>query len=242
MMYITVEENEITGIYCGKKEDGFIDVPDNFSGCVGESLSSFDKQFNRLPEQVIQKEAESEVKPLTLVEEIEQGITPIGIGWKIVNHKLVQMSQVEMINAGQDVLPEGMKIVGDSVVIMTPVERINSGLDKLPRGMIIDNGELRPATLLEQVAKSEITQETADTLQALSVRYERDSRYSESDSAIASLGRKIRFAESEGKSTIALKSELVKWDEYAQALSDLPEQSGFPWNVVFPVSPSGVEA
>jgi hypothetical protein len=49
MMYITTENEIITGVYCGDKQEGFIEVPNTFNGYVGCSIKSFDSNWNMIP-------------------------------------------------------------------------------------------------------------------------------------------------------------------------------------------------
>ena len=60
------------------------------------------------------------------------------------------------------------------------------------------------------------------------LRAERDERLKDYDKATAQIQRDMRLANVSEKS--ALAELLAKWDTYAKALCDLPEQDGAPWD------------
>ena len=45
-MFIIIENNVVSGIYCGDKFGEAIDVPDSFEGNVGQSIFDFDENWN----------------------------------------------------------------------------------------------------------------------------------------------------------------------------------------------------
>lgn len=146
---------------------------------------------------------------------------------------------------GLVVVSEAEKIVGEAVVAKTALERIRDGIDSAPTGQKLVTAtdgtlSLEDMTLAEKVAAGQITQATADISQALNMRVERTNRYAPSDDAHLALDRQIRVAEAAGTDTTMLKATLAKWDTYAQALADVPEQGGFPWAIIWPTRPDGV--
>lgn len=137
-MYITIENEIITGVYCGDKKDGFVEVPDTFNGYVGCSVSDFDSSWNLIH---VQSEPMPEpVKLMTLEEEVNAGLVQLPKGSVFREGKLYQMSLAEMIKEGLEELPVGFKIEGDSVIEMDDIEKMIAGLKSIPEGYeIVDN-------------------------------------------------------------------------------------------------------
>lgn len=128
------------------------------------------------------------------------------------------------------------KIVGEQIVALSALERIQSGADSAPKGQKLEvaaDGTLSlvPMTIAEQVAAGQMTQTTADTIQAVNVRMERDALLAGSDWTDSTSAQKRLTAD-----------VLAKWDTYRQALRDIPQQGGFPWNITWPTSPDGVSS
>jgi hypothetical protein len=137
-MYITIENEIITGVYCGDKKDGFIEVPDTFNGYVGCSVSDFDSSWNLIH---VQSEPMPEpVKLMTLEEEVNAGLVQLPKGAVFREGKLYQMSLTEMIEAGLEKLPAGFKIKDDYVIEMDDIEKMIAGLKSIPEGYeIVEN-------------------------------------------------------------------------------------------------------
>lgn len=139
----------------------------------------------------------------------------------------------DRIADGLVVVSEAEKIVGETVVAKDRLERIRDGLDLAPKGqkLIDDEGRLRleDMTLEEQVRAGQITQATADTLQALAVRADRAALLSSTDWTQAS------------DSPLSADDKAL-WAAYRQALRDVPQQGGFPWTIQWPVRPDRITA
>jgi hypothetical protein len=84
------------------------------------------------------------------------------------------------------------------------------------------DGEWIQVWVVTDATPEEIDQRTTD--QASSVRSQRDSLLSNCDWIVI-------------KSVEVEVPELEEWKEYRQALRDVPEQAGFPWDVVWPEAP-----
>lgn len=111
MEYITVENNVITGNFCGDKiPDNAIEV-NNFTGIVGEPTSFYNKNWSR----------KSDIELYT------SGLKEIPTGYKIENNELVELSEIEKINSGLEKMPTGMKIENNELVEKTDSEKL---LDK----------------------------------------------------------------------------------------------------------------
>ena len=73
------------------------------------------------------------------------------------------------------------------------------------------------------------TQSEKDEEQARQVREKRDRLIDKED------WRYTRYS-SEVRQGLVASDDIAKIDSYVQALRDIPEQSGFPWNVDWPVN------
>lgn len=132
MMYITTDNEIITGVYCGEKQKDFVEVPDTFNGYVGCLVKDFDSDWNLITndeKESITEVAQSIEEPVliassdtaSLFERIKAGLEDVPDGWKIDGDQLVPMNYVEEIQAGFKPMPEGYEIVDNNLVeIMTP--------------------------------------------------------------------------------------------------------------------------
>lgn len=110
MEYITVENNVITGNYCGSVlPDNAIQV-ENFNGVVGEPLTYYNDDYSRKSD----------------LELYIAGIKTIPTGFKLNdnNSALVEMTQVEKISAGIETIPAGMKLENNQLVSKTTKEQL----------------------------------------------------------------------------------------------------------------------
>ena len=85
---------------------------------------------------------------------------------------------------------------------------------------------------------------TAEELFA-ALRAAREPRLAEYDREMAQLQRQLRLATDAGATSVEL--DIAAWDSYAQALCDLPQQPGAPWDgggdeTPWPVKPERAEA
>lgn len=138
----------------------------------------------------------------------------------------------DRIADGLVVVSEAEKVVGERVVAKDCLERIRDGLDPAPKGEKIVEAKdgtlsLEAMTLQEQVAAGQITQATADTLQALAIRADRAALLSSTDWTQAA------------DSPLSADDRAL-WAVYRQALRDIPAQGGFPWMIEWPIPPDNV--
>lgn len=70
-------------------------------------------------------------------------------------------------------------------------------------------------------------------LKAFQVRNERNQRVAQAQSRIDKLLRRVRMG--------MPADALPEWDDYVQALADVPEQAGFPFDVEWPTAPDANE-
>lgn len=140
----------------------------------------------------------------------------------------------DRIADGLVVVSAAEKVVGEMVVAKDRLERIRDGLDSAPKGEKIVEAKdgtlsLEPMTLLEQAEAGQISRETAEALQALSVRADRAALLSSTDWT-------------QVPDSPLSDKDRDRWADYRQALRDVPEQRGFPWMVEWPKRPDGIEA
>lgn len=105
-------------------------------------------------------------------------------------------------------------------------------LDPSDMDMTINNDDL----LAEMAANGDVaayvppTQEELDAEAAAAIRQERDMRLTTSVDPIA--GHALRWAD------LSIDQQQA-WADYRQALLDIPQQPGFPHDVVWPTKPEG---
>lgn len=107
--FMTVENNIITGIYCGIPDsENEILLPVNHNARVGEPLTFYNSDYTRKSD----------------IELMKENLIEIPRGYKIENDTLVEMSFDERIIAGIDNLPSNMKIVDNKLVEKTEEEKL----------------------------------------------------------------------------------------------------------------------
>ena len=127
------------------------------------------------------------------------------------------------------------KYINDSGWIDCEIEHPDYGwipytLDPADTDMTIDNDDLLAAMSANGDVAAYVppTQAELDAQAAANVRAERDMKLATEVDPIA--GNALRWA--------ALTAEQQQaWADYRQALLDIPQQSGFPHDVVWPIKP-----
>lgn len=113
MEYITIDNNLISGHFCGDiKPSNAVEV-NNFSGVVGDPVNYYDDNWNRKSDIDLYKE----------------GIKEIPTGFKFNDDKteILEMTEIEKINAGLEKLPTGFKIENNEIVEKTIDEKLSDG-------------------------------------------------------------------------------------------------------------------
>ena len=127
------------------------------------------------------------------------------------------------------------KYINDSGWIDCEIEHPQFGwipytLDPADTDMTVNNDDLLAAMSANGDVAAYVppTQEELDAQAAAAIRAERDMKLATEVDPIA--GNALRWA--------ALTAEQQQaWADYRQALLDIPQQSGFPHNVVWPTKP-----
>jgi len=155
-MYITSQDDFITGIYCGDVRNGFIEVPESFDGMVGESIHCFDKTWQRCSFAEPRIDVVAPVLPLTLAEEIRRGIRILDKGCRLVGDNIEMMSLAEQIEAGAEKLPAGWKILNGMLVELSDYEKMEVGITPIPDGCELQNGTVQEIETPAVLARREI--------------------------------------------------------------------------------------
>ena len=164
-----------------------------------------------------------ELRKMTGEERILAGLDAPQPGTKIVDGKIVPMTQMERIEAGLEEMPKGFKYGPNGEVIpMTQIERINAGIDTLPKGMKIVGNELMPMTLDEQLKAGQITQEEIDRFITAQNEAELNRRLAELQAPEV-----LAQAEIDDEYAAERKTKLI-------ALLAVKKQPGWPLVVVWP--------
>jgi polyhydroxyalkanoate synthesis regulator phasin len=111
MMYAKIENDIITGIYCGNKPKGTVEIPDSFIGIVGQNIKEFDENYN--------------LRPLS-VRVVEQ-LVSIPAMHKLDGEMFVPMTDIELYKSGDKQVPLGMILDGDELRSATIEEQVIKG-------------------------------------------------------------------------------------------------------------------
>lgn len=225
--YIKIIDGRIGEHICGTPTNGMIPVPDGFTGVVGMDEREFDDKWT--------------VRPLK--DRVVEGLVAVAPEYTVENNEVRPKTMKELVDDKLVIVDDLHVFDGVGFREKTIREQYRDGCKPTPKGFRlvedstqVDGLNLVEMTLKEKVAASVITQETADYIESMNVRADRDSRFPPYDAAIARLNRKER-----GTSTEAVAAERALWDAYASALADVPEQAGFPWHIEWPVRADGVQ-
>lgn len=229
--YIKIENERIVEHICGAQPEGYIEVPDGFRGFVGMSQKEFDADWN--------------IRPLS--ERVRDGLVEVAPEFVLDGEELRPKKLSELVESGLVKVDDYHTLEGEGIREKTPRELVRDGLVEKPKGWKLvedkdqpDGLNMEPMTFEEQLEAGEITQAEADFAQGVLVRGEREGYFKVYDAAASKLSRDIRLAKEAGKPATSQEAELAKWDAYAIALTEIPEQSGFPWKVIWPKRPDGV--
>jgi hypothetical protein len=107
-------------------------------------------------------------------------------------------------------------------VVSTPYPEVNYTQDVSEGTPVFVNGQWTQVWVVSDATPEEIAQRTED--KATEVRSERDALLTACDWIVI-------------KATETDVPEIEAWKAYRQALRDVPQQPGFPWNVVWPQPP-----
>lgn len=226
MIYCTLENDRISGIFAADTvPEGAQALPANFAGIVGQHRDEFDEEWNLFP----------------LSERVASGHVEIDPHYKLDGGDIVPKNFGELVDAGLVEVDERHVLVGAGknayIRDKHPLELMRDGLESVPKGFKLEPDDsvpviglaLIPKTLTEQVSSGEITEQTAEIVQTVNMRVERDAMLAGCDWTMV-------------EDVPLSANEKAAWTAYRQALRDVPEQGGFPWVIEWPVRPDGAQA
>lgn len=150
----------------------------------------------------------------------------VGENIAFYNDDWKRKSEVELISQGLIEMPAGFKIENNKLIEMSYDEKIIIGLEQLPANMKIVDGQIVPKTA------EEIFSEKNEEEKAAYIRMQRDSLINEADTILLKYQEQVELG-------ITVQDDTYKLAllQYKENLRNIPEQKGFPENVVWPELP-----
>jgi hypothetical protein len=140
-LFIQIEDNKIVRIMSGKQPDDdekYLDVPEQFSGQVGNDLREFDEAWNLRP----------------LEDRLSEGLIPDGDRYKAVNEELVRKAIDELVRDGIEPPPTGKILDRGTLRDMTRAELAEAGQITAEEAYRLDRVD-ELATLSEYLATTD---------------------------------------------------------------------------------------
>jgi len=131
-------------------------------------------------------------------------------------------SAFKNVSFPSEMTEQAIASVGLLPLISEPKPEVNYTKNVTEGTPILVDGNWKQVWVVTDASAQEIAQRTED--QASNVRSSRDQKLVESDWVV------IKSMETD-------VPELDAWKSYRQALRNIPQQSGFPWNVNWPENP-----
>ncbi len=183
--YITINNNIIEAIYCGKadEKENVIILPENHEVRVGDNIAFYNNDWSR-------------------------------------------KSDVELMQLGLKDIPAGFKLENNMLVEMTYIEKVIAGIEEMPANMKIEEGKLL------QKSQDEIFSEMNLDEKANFIRNMRDNLINEADILLIKYQEQVELGIKKQDDTYRLA--LL---QYKEDLRNVPEQAGFPENVVWSEMP-----
>lgn len=150
----------------------------------------------------------------------------VGENIAFYNDDWKRKSEVELISQGLIEMPSGYKIENNKLVEMSSKEKILAGLEAVPSNMKILNNDI--------VTKSEdeIFAEMSAKEKSNYIRSKRNNLINDADVMLLKYQEQVELG-------IAVQDDTYKLAllQYKENLRNIPEQKGFPENVVWPELP-----
>lgn len=142
------------------------------------------------------------------------------------NKDYTRKNNVELIKLGFMQLPQGYKLEQDNMVEMSLDEKILAGIEELPANMKMENGKLI------QKSQDEIFNEMTLEQKGNFIRSKRDALINEADILL------IKYQEQVELGVINADDDYrLSLLQYKENLRNVPEQAGFPENVIWSEMP-----
>lgn len=237
--FVVVQDNKVLGVFDGQKfGDGrnCVEVPDDCPIQPGQDVREFDADHGWV------------LRPLE--HRVKEGLVKLDPHLKVVGDSIQPKSQVQLILEGIEDIPVGHKLVPESeapaefpaidgyaIVPKTPFELMAEGIIDIPKGkkLVADSTvfggyKLEDMTPEDRVAAGELTEADLLEIRKQQVRLERDIRI-----------QNVEWRRNRHNDELALGLMPTEPIEpilrYIQALRDIPDQEGFPANVIWPEEP-----
>ena len=150
----------------------------------------------------------------------------VGDNVAFYNEDYTRKSYVELITLGLIDIPVGFKLENNMLIEMTYDEKVIAGLEAIPSNMKIENGQLL------QKSQDEIFNEMTLEQKGNFIRSKRDALINEADILL------IKYQEKVELGVINVDDDYrLALLQYKEDLRNVPEQAGFPENVVWPELP-----
>ena len=150
----------------------------------------------------------------------------VGENISFYNDNWSRKSDVELMQLGLIDIPAGFKLENNMLVEMTYIEKVIAGIEEMPANMKIEEGKLL------QKNQDEIFSEMNLDEKANFIRNMRDNLINEADILLIKYQEQVELGIKKQDDTYRLA--LL---QYKEDLRNVPEQAGFPENVVWSEMP-----
>lgn len=138
------------------------------------------------------------------------------------NNDWSRKSDIELMQLGLIDIPTGFKLENNMLIEMTYDEKVIAGIEEMPANMKMVDGKLT------QKSQDEIFNEMTFEEKERFIRNKRDNLINEADILLIKYQEQVELGIISANETYRLG--LL---QYKQALRDIPEQAGFPENVIW---------
>ena len=142
------------------------------------------------------------------------------------NDNWSRKSDIELMQLGLIDIPVGFKLENNMLIEMTYAEKVIAGIEEMPANMKIENGKLT------QKSQDEIFNEMTLEQKGNFIRSKRDNLINEADILLIKYQEQVELGIKKQDDTYRLA--LL---QYKEDLRNVPEQAGFPENVIWSEMP-----
>ena len=150
----------------------------------------------------------------------------VGDNIAFYNNDWRRKSDIELMQLGLKDIPAGFKLENNMLIEMTYIEKVIAGIEEMPANMKVENGKLI------QKSQDEIFNEMTLEQKGNFIRSKRDALINEADILV------IKYQEQVELGVINVDDDYrLALLQYKEDLRNVPEQAGFPENVIWPEMP-----
>ena len=151
----------------------------------------------------------------------------VGENIAFYNNDWSRKSDIELMQLGLIDIPTGFKLENNILIEMAYVEKVIAGIEEMPPYYKIENGKLT------QKSQDEIFNEMTLEQKGNFIRNKRDNLINEADILL------LKYQEQVELGVINVDDDYrLALLQYKEDLRNVPEQAGFPENVVWPEIPA----